>query len=941
MGLGGNSPIYHYRGFNRCYRTTAFTKGVYMHLFKNFTFTTVFILLLSGCGQKSFDELIQSAEKKVSNNQFNSAAIDLKNAVSDKPQDAKARFELGNVYLLTSDYSDAEKELVRAKELGYSPLKTEPLLLKAVFYQNDFDRVLMKSAALQDEQLKANSKINLYTYLSKIKSEHDSTSIVLPENALTGDDLLIARSYSEFSAGNNDAALNIANSFQNPNDESLEKSILLGLIYAQLRRYDDAIKAFEEAMTVAPNYYFTYFKLAEVQILADKLDGAEPIVKKLLDLNPNNPYSNFLMAQINFKQEKFSLAFSHAEKATQDGVDNTYSNLIAGISAYKINRLETSYRHLSKIVNALPKNHLGRTILIEVKLKLGYTNEALELINDFYAEPEVMASMYSEIAKQSFSQGNIPRAKEYYGKSNTLNPENTDSLLQQGFVQLSDNDFDGIETLKKLLEKDPKVDEAWMLLSQAYMQNNEVEKALSTAKEYQKINPASGLSLEAYIYLQMNMPDQAKPLLTQSLEFESNLVSSQRFLMLMYAKNKNFEESAKLGESIISSHPDNLQYLIEFMNVMIDKNQEKELEAFLKKQISNYDTEKSVGLNIALSLLYQHQGKLKEAIELLSPLEKLQDIRVSFALGNIYMLSKQYANAVKYFEIILKSNKMLINTWMQLIDALSNSEQYQLALEKNKEALVIFPKDPVLEFTNTRLLLKNNLTGEAKKKIDELKLENNANPNIKLLTGELAMLEKKYDSAVTDLSDFYQTSPSFEVAKLIAKALQELHKPAEGAVYLEQELQKLSSRFLETHYVAEYMANNDLLDKAAIYYEAILTAYPEQFIALNNYANVLIKKGEYQHANEIAIRALQKNSTSPFALDTVGWSLFKQDKPMESLIYIKKANEILPSNLEIQFHLIENYIKLNDAKNASSLLKQIVTTSPKEKQQYERLKSML
>ncbi|KXI28518.1 XrtA/PEP-CTERM system TPR-repeat protein PrsT [Paraglaciecola hydrolytica] len=912
-----------------------------MRLFIKFTVISVLLLTLSACGQKSLEELMLSAEKKVAENEFNSAAIDLKNAVNDNPQNAKARFELGKVYLLASNYSDAEKELVRARELGYPLSETEPLIFKAIFYQNDFDRVLIKSEALQDATLKSNSIINLYIYLSQLKSNSDSASIKLPENVLVADDLLIARSYAEFAAGNNDAALQIANSFQNPNEQNLEKNILVGLIHAQQGRFEKAIHSFEEAISIAPNYYFTYFKLAEVQILANQLDQAEILVKKLLELNPNNVYSNFLMAQVNFKQEKFSQAFSSAEKATQNGIDNTYSNLIAGVSAYKIDRLETAYRHLNKIIGNLPKNHVGRTLLIEVKLRLGYTNEALELINDFYAEPEIMASIYSEVAKQSFSKGNISQAKEFFDKSNNLNSENVEGLLQQGFVQLSDNDFDGIETLKKVIEKDPKSEEAWMLLSQAYVQNKEIEKALDTARQYQKINPANGLSLEAYIYLQLEQPEKAQPLLTKSLEFDSNLVSSKRFLMLMYAKDKNFDESAKLGKSIIASQPENLQYLIEFMNVMIDKNQEKELENFLTKQIKDSTTEKPVTLNIGLALLFQQQGKLREAIELLKPLENPQDIRISFALGNLYMQTKQYINAAKSFNLIVQTNNKMINAWIQLVEALASSNQYPLALEKSKEALSIFPNEPTLEFKNTRLLLNNNKIDDAKKKIAAYRLENPTSPNLKLLTGELALAERQYDIAVKDLAAFYQSTPSFELAKMLARALQALKRPAEGAIYLEQELLKLPSPFVETHYVAEYTANNDLFDKSAKYYESILEAHPEQFTTLNNYANLLIKMGKYQRAYEVATKALEQNTTSPFVLDTLGWSLFKQDKPMDSFVYIKKANELLPDNIEIQFHLVENYIKLNDSKNAGNLLKQITAKSPKDKQLYERLKSML
>lgn len=910
-----------------------------MRLLNKVLVTTSLLITLSGCGQKSFEELMDVAQKKVSAKEFSSAAIDLKNAIIIQPQDASARFKLGRVYLSTSDYSEAEKELVKAKELGIAEDEIETLIVKAIFYQNDFERVTSRVEKLSEEQ--RNSKVNLFNYLSNIKSITNFSISSPAEKTMVDDDLLIAQSYYEFAKGNLEQAMEITNTFKNNDDEQLEKNILLGLLNAQMKRYESAISAFEKAIKLAPNYYLVYFKLAEVYILANKISDAETLVNKLLTLNSSNAYSNFLMAQVKFRQENFSQAFSHAEKATQNGIDSIYADLIAGISAYKTDRLETSYRHLNKIHGNLPKDHIGRTILIQVKMRLGYTNEAIELINDFYAEPDIMASIYSEIAEQTLSQGNTKKSKEYLEKSVSLNPENVSSLLKQGFVQLSDNDFDGIATLKKVIDKDPMIEEAWMLLTQAYVQKNEIDKAIETAKQFQQINPANGLNLEAYIYLQLNKPEKAKPLLEKSLEHDSELPSSKRFLMLMYAKSKMYEEARKIGEDIVRGNPNNLQYIIEFSNIMIDKEQEEKLETFLKNQILATEANRTAALNIGLALLYQHQGKLKEAVDTLKPYENTQDVRVLFTLGNIQMITKQYGSAAKTFNSIVKLNNKLINAWIQLLESITYAGQYQLALEKNKEALAIFPNDMNLKFRHIRLLIKNQQIEDAKKQIHLLVSANPNELNIKLLTGELAIAERKFDQAVRDLSEYYTIYPSFETAKTLAHALEEVNRPKEGATYLETELNKLPSRFIETHYVAEYLANNKLYEKSAEYYEAILKVYPDHFVTLNNYANVLIKMEHYEHANEIATKALQINPTSPFALDTVGWTLFVQNKPEESFVYIKKANEILPSNVEIQFHLIENYIKLRDISNANAMLKKISPKSTKDKQTLARLKSML
>tara|TARA_R110002167_G_scaffold196935_6_gene400000 strand:- start:1147 stop:3915 length:2769 start_codon:yes stop_codon:yes gene_type:complete len=912
-------------------------KGVYMRFFNSMVCIILLVFLVNGCDNKTSQQLLQMAQDKITKNDLNSAVIDLKNAASQSPSDKDIRLELGRLYLLTSDFSEAEKELSKAKELGSTEEEIMPYLLKAIFYQNDFERVILRAKNISPVILENDSKVNLFIYLAKLKASE--IEITFPLNSLLGDDLIIAQAYQSFTQGDVEQALQQIKTYQSPNSEVLEKSLLSGLLQAQQKNYTAAIIAFKEAVAVAPHYYAASFQLAEVLILANRQDEAQTVLQQLLDKNDNAAYPNYLMAQVFFSQEKFAEAFSHAEKASQNGISNPLSNLIAGISAYKIDRLESAYRYLNRIAEILPENHLGKRLFIEVKLRLGYTQEALDLIDGFNDIPAVMAPIYSEAAFQSYRLGNVETAKLFYEKSNNLAPNNPRNLLQEGILKLSDSDYSGIESLKKAIEQDTSIDEAWMLVTQGYVEMGKPDEALATAREWQNINKAKGLSLEAYIYLQLDMPEKAKPLLNQSLQLDNQLLSSKRFLMLLSAREKDYTQAQQYGESVVGASSDNLQYIVELLNIMIEAQKTEEFKQFMSSLIKQRGNEETIALNIGLALLYQHEGKLNQGITLLKSLEQFKDVRLYLTLGNLYLKNQQFKLAVNAYDEIIKQNNKVLTAWFQILETLTQAKQYAAALEKAKEVMQIFPDDPRFEIIATHLMLKNKLVTEAKNKISTLQKTESENPTMLLLQGELALLEKRFDSALKNLVEYDKNSPSFDVAVSIATAFEGLNRADEGAVYLENALVKLPLRFKETHYLAEYCSKNNLLEKAATLYESILVEYPNHFITLNNYANVLIRLNKLDEAFKISSKAQQLEPTSSYALDTIGWVLFKQGKVEDSLIYLQKASEGLPNNSEIKLHLIENYIALKQNQTARSLLKRLSPTSAAEKQQIEKLTS--
>ena len=67
---------------------------------------------------KDYQEYVQEANDYFDKGEYETAVIQLKNALLIKPENAEARLLLGRTYFELDDYHSAQKELTRAREVG-------------------------------------------------------------------------------------------------------------------------------------------------------------------------------------------------------------------------------------------------------------------------------------------------------------------------------------------------------------------------------------------------------------------------------------------------------------------------------------------------------------------------------------------------------------------------------------------------------------------------------------------------------------------------------------------------------------------------------------------------------------------------------------------------------------------------------------------------------
>src|SRR5687767_1846011 len=89
--------------------------------------TALGTLLLFGCSRESPDAMVESAKGYIAQQKFQSAIIQLKNALQQDPKRADVRYLLGMVLVDSGDSAGAEIELSKARDLGHPMADLNPL----------------------------------------------------------------------------------------------------------------------------------------------------------------------------------------------------------------------------------------------------------------------------------------------------------------------------------------------------------------------------------------------------------------------------------------------------------------------------------------------------------------------------------------------------------------------------------------------------------------------------------------------------------------------------------------------------------------------------------------------------------------------------------------------------------------------------------------------
>jgi predicted Zn-dependent protease len=118
--------------------------------------------------------------------------------------------------------------------------------------------------------------------------------------------------------------------------------------------------------------------------------------------------------------------------------------------------------------------------------------------------------------------------------------------------------------------------------------------------------------------------------------------------------------------------------------------------------------------------------------------------------------------------------------------------------------------------------------------------------------------------------------------------------------------------------------------KAEEYYKKALQIQPDEFVANNNLACLMLKNGEnVDVALTLAQTARRTRQDSPNVADTLAWAYFYKGTYAFARDLLEDATKKEPNSATMQYHLGMVYSKLRDKSNAALHLKKAISLDPK------------
>ena len=129
----------------------------------------------------------------------------------------------------------------------------------------------------------------------------------------------------------------------------------LGLTFQDQKKFDEAIKYYDQALEIEPNMFEALSNKAFCMMITDRLDEAYSLYKRAIELSPSFLQGWYHLGYINIKREKYAEALDYLDKAIELNDEYYLAWFAKHFVLTKMNRPEEAEQCLNKAIEINPE----------------------------------------------------------------------------------------------------------------------------------------------------------------------------------------------------------------------------------------------------------------------------------------------------------------------------------------------------------------------------------------------------------------------------------------------------------------------------------------------------------------------------------------------------------------------------------------------------------
>ena len=800
------------------------------------------VLSLTGCGDgdKELQEHLDRALDYRHKGDMRSAVIELKNVLQIDPEHAEARWLLGRSYVALGDGASAQKELQRARDLGFSSFQMQRATVRALLLQGQFDSALERIEQLTESDIDADWLVlrgqaelgrqevekAKQAFEAALKKDRNSAGARrgLARIGLIGGDTQAAEQQL-------DEAL------QSSNDD-IQTWILKGELELSLRKLEAAQASFEKALELSPANATARIGVVRAMLAQARTDEAGEHIDVLVKTNPDHPLVNYLSALAARQRDDLDGAQAALAEVLRVAPSHAPSLLLAGQIHYRRREFEQARDVLQRYLSQLPDNSAAKKLLAAVYIELKQPQKAVDLLGPMAAQLPNDPQLLAMLGTAHMNQREFQTGKTYLDRAAELAPDATAIRTQLAVSHLATGDSaDAIAELEAAVESNPEFSRAAVLLILTHFQNRDFDKALTAARALADKQPANAQvqNLLGAAYEGKKEFAMARRSYRKALELNPGYATAALNLARLDLHDGKRAEARVAYEAILEQHADQPVALVALAKLASEDGRTQEGIALLER--AREKNPRAVQPRLVLANYYLRRGNASEALK---SAREAYGIAAQLPAAALLLGRAQIANglsddAISTLSELAERHPASVEAHMQLALAYGQKRDVDNARRALERVLELAPGNPLASMALGSLALRTGRGDEAMKIARELQKTQPQSAAGFSLEGDVLMAKNAPREAAAAYARALDKAPaSATVLKLYAAEKRANKSEADTRLsdWLEQYPNDTAVRLA----YASVLHQSDRKGQAVAEYERVLKAQPGSVLALNNLA---------------------------------------------------------------------------------------------------------
>lgn len=905
--------------------------------------------LTSACGDtRSEAELVADATQKMSQNQYRSAVIDLRNALRANPNNREARVALAKSLIEMDDGVAAEKEISRAIELGATPDEYAMTLAQALMARNGFAELVAEidPSAVSDVALASELSAVRGRAMLAMGSEGPADQI-FKDVLAAGESVeaqriaLLGKASMALKDSDNAAAERFARKSLEIAPDSAESYLTLGQILMLEGKFEEANSLLAEEKSSG----FKMSRMERFRLEGDrsrtllgmgKIDEAADAAEAMAAIAPEHPMSSFLRGRIELQRGNLDRALEHLQTLGADYPNFAPGQALLGAVSMQRGETEQAEEYLRKALSLDPNNAMARQMFAELQIRTSRPSDAAELLRNGLdtenADPQTLAML----GKAEMMSGDQDLAIDYLRRSIAKDPDNAQVKLSLVSALVAQGkSAEAVELIESIPDDAMPEGKKSLLLIVAQLdrENPGPSKAKLDQLMAQAGDDVTLRSLAGSVYISIGELEKARNQFNRVLQITPDDLGAKLSILRLDSVANDYSESKRLFSAAREQNEDDVVPLIALARIAgREGNKQRMLE--LTREAHAVD-ETALYPNITLGGEALNRNDINAAANY-AQLALANNANSAIALaftGMVQVRAGQFSDAVRNLreaaEIAPESRSILYELGRAQLGA------EQLAQARDSFAKAYELDNSHLPSLRALAILEVRANNDAR--ADELLLEARKTvgpgPVLDQLTGDVRAAQENLPAALASFESAQAAAPSWGLAAKIYSARRQsgVANPEQSLIdWLEENPDHRQGRTL----LAQAYQSMGNAGAAIAQYEILIDQDPESALALNNLAWLYFESGDAgkrARALDMAGKATALAPDSPAIADTYGWIQFKSGKVDDGVQTLRKALSLTSPKRspEIAYHLAVA-LHENGATNEAreTLLQALATTRP-------------